>query len=88
MIPPTHTNLELSSDPDVTNDSNRMEVEKADLSSNRNSECSSSNNDVQDKEYVTCFIDSLGPRFDCKRMFDGQTTMFTNHDRKMRRMSY
>jgi len=77
---PAPTGEETSTTPDKPNDPKQMGTPKPDWHATPGSESScSDDDDTEDEEYVSGFLEWLGLDPDCKRMMDDETKMLAHH---------
>jgi len=83
-IPPPSTMEEAGTTPEKPTDNKQMGTLKPDRTATPGSESSCSDDDnTEDDEYMSCFLEWVGLNPDCKRMLDDETKMFAHHRRKM-----
>jgi hypothetical protein len=82
--PLASTRKEASPTPDQPTNPQQKGTPKPDRPATPGNESScSDNDDTEDEQYVTCFLEWLGLDSDCKRMMDDEMKMLAHHERKM-----
>jgi len=82
--PPAPAGEEAGTTPDMPTDPKQKGTPKPDRPATPGTKISrSDDDDTEDEEYVSCFLECLGLDPDCKRMMDDETKMLAHHERKM-----
>jgi len=77
------TAKEASTNPGKTLNHQQQGTPKPDQPTTSSSGCSSYDDDTEDEEYVSWYLDRLSLDPDRKRMWDGKTMMLAHHERKI-----
>jgi len=82
--PPAPTSKEAGTTPDKPTDPKQKGTPKPDRPATPGSEGSSSeDDDTEDEEYMSCFLEWLGLDLDCMRMMDDEMKILAHHERTM-----